>query len=142
MPRKSRSRIVAALAICMLSIGAAGIAQAAGRPVPSFDVAWCFAPEVGIPEDEGYQPDRLVATISWSGYVVDAISLGAGDGTGAGFGFVEPLSRPSRTGSETRELGIDNESVIAGASILFRDAVLQDEDLDQPGGGWSALGAC
>jgi len=128
-------------AACLLVSLAVGNA-AAGRPA-SFDATFCFAAAEGEPETEGYLPDRIVANVSWSGYAVDGVSIGSGDGQGAGFGYVDPLGSVVRTGSHELWIAADDETnVVAGVDIRIHNHVLASEDVDRPGTSWSGLTAC
>jgi hypothetical protein len=128
--------LAAAASLLVLTAGSVSAARTA-----TFDATFCFAPAEGVPDTEGYLPDRIVADVTWSGYAVDGVSIGSGDGQGAGFGYVDPLGSVMRSGTHELWIGADEGNVVAGADIRIHNHVLASEEISKPGS-WSGLPAC
>ena len=135
MLRKVRSRLFPVVAALVLLAAATGSAQAA-KPTKSFNATFCYSADFN-----GVAP-AIVATITWSGYTADGYSMGSGDASGAGFGFLAPLGRVTRAGSVTDGILADDNNTFAGASITFRGTVVKETDINRPGSSWSGLTAC
>jgi hypothetical protein len=130
-------RVVPALAAALLLALAVGTVQAA-KSDKSFGARFCFAQAVAAPAGTG----DLVATVSWSGYRVDGVGFGVGDGTGAGFGVINPVEPPARSGEVTVALGVDNSTGFAGVDIRNVNHIWASQEQNAPGGDWSGLTAC
>jgi hypothetical protein len=137
---RSRIRLASLLTAGLLLALTAGSVQAAKLP-KSFDATFCFAATNGLdPEDPEYLPDRIVVDFTWSGYAVDTISLGSGNGE-VGFGFVERLDSVMRSGDLERWIGADNQNTATSAVIQIHDHVLAQDTVIRFVS-WSELGPC
>ena len=81
---RKRTGLAAVLAASLMLL--VGASSASAGPNKSFDATFCFATSY-----EGVSP-ALVATVTWSGYRVNNVSIGIGDGSGAGFGVFFPVT--------------------------------------------------
>jgi hypothetical protein len=127
--RKHRPGVVAALlAIWVLAIAVP--TAAAANPNRSFAFSACL-------DSPGY----VEMTVTWSGFKVDEATFGFGDGTGQGYGVVDPLD-VARQGTQSEVLGSDPQMVIAAGAVLFHGHVIASDSIDVPSGGWDALTPC
>jgi hypothetical protein len=139
MPRKVRSRLIPLAAACLLFAVSAGVVQAA-KATKSFEATFCFTQRAGEAAGTG----DLFASVTWSGYRVDGISIGVGDGAGNGLGFVEPVEPAARSGAQTVSIGVENspDFVVAGVDIRNGTHVWASAEQRAPNGDWSQVRAC
>ena len=138
MLAKSRSRAIALAAVAMLLTAAAGSVQAA-KVTKSLTATFCFAQRGGAPAGDG----ELFATVDWAGYRVNGVSIGVGDGSGQGLGFIEPVDPPSRQGRLTLSIGVNNTDFrVGGVDIRNGNHIWDSREVNAPNGDWSQLTAC
>jgi hypothetical protein len=131
-----KGRVAAAVLVASLVLPfAAASASAAGSP-KSFSASFCYAATYG-----DISP-AFVATVSWSGYRVDGVALGEGDGTGAGFGVVDPINPATRSGTDTVAILADDSSPFGGVDIRLGNHVWASQSVTAPSGSWANLPAC
>jgi hypothetical protein len=126
MTRSSRRSITGLLAASLL-LGSAGAAAAA--PPKSFDAAFCFSYGIG-----------LRATVTWSGYRVDAVYGGQLDGQHRE--FVVPVEPAARQGTVTIDLGYDDAVPFVTAGIRLVKHVWQSETVHATGLDFPNLPGC
>ena len=139
MNRLSMSRAASVGAALLLLAASAGGVSAA-KSTKSFDATFCFAQssDPNAPAGTG----DVTAFVSWSGYRVDGVAFGVGDGSGAGYGVIQPVEPVARAGSESVSLGVDNTVPFGGVDIRLGKHIWASLDQNAPGGSWANLPAC
>jgi hypothetical protein len=133
------SRVVP-LAAAMLLLAVSAGSVSAAKQSKSFDATFCFTQSSDSNDPAG--TGGLTASVSWSGYRVDGIAIGVGDGSGAGYGVIDPVEPAARAGSQSVTLGVSNDVPFGGVDIRLGNHIWASIEQDAPSGNWANLSAC
>ena len=123
---RRRASLTALATALLLAIGVSGTAAAR----PSFQGGACWT------------GTEVQLSIDSSGIRSDGYSFGAGDGNGAGFGFVQdtPVTKEVHETWTFTPSGAD--TVVAGGDVLWHGRSRAGFTVNEPAGGWSTLDPC
>ena len=128
MVRKVKSGIVA-LGIAG-ALSAASIGAVSAAPAKSFDAAFCFTDGAG-----------LTATVTWSGYRVDAVAGTDNDHVNY-LEVVVPVDPAARQGSVTFDIPYDDAMPYVSAEIRNGKKVWASVEVESTGLDWPNLPRC